>query len=671
MTWSRLLICCCVPACGLHRSFRFKRPATSLRFLAHKEPTLRFAECVPLLTSVRFVHTALTASSALLLAREIQAFVPSTFTSIQQISRQVPPELMEQISSPTCGGLRQLLARYPDWYESKQIGQVHVVRRRAQDVCSTSSRQRNAASCAHTHGAAWDSQRSAMWTSAKQESGSRARAAREAKLAELRQLFPDFLVPVKALWTTVVEGEEAEMKRRVLDALREHNGEYLLFYEHPEHRTTQKDSLSVGQNEQGKTEESAAVFESGYVRLCSTPAPSSPVQHGVVREDDYGSEDRGRPLSTDQCDVCMRLAEHEVQPYEWYRVARVLPTAAAEVAFGKELCDAAGALLPPGRDAWQVLLSAPHLFTVRYGDAADGTRTLSGSAASAAAPYLMVRFRLHPRFIPAGVAFVQEAELLRELEELAVSREENRCGLNTRQRRRKRKLQRQLTYLRNPTPYFDDRVLAQHLFDLLPLRNGVHQSALLGALPPHAVSAFPQNVTDLLKVRDDLFRLSDARHGVLVQRADAPLDAPPRTLDSVTGDEILQCIFASYSTRHDPRQGTTVSRSLPRLPRLIRERLFSMNDVVEELLCLYPEKVVVLSDALSATTSEQQAAAQLSERARRELQNVRGRRDFLVPFRFVGEWESKLMEKYTEEQEKEAAKSAARHRGTSHRRARF
>lgn len=418
----------------------------------------------------------------------------------------------------------------------------------------------------------------------------------------------------------------------------------------------------------------AAVFENGYVQLCHPSPASFPSENhastgadSVVRAAELDVEEQ------QQRDVNGRLGAYEIQPYEWYRVARVLPTTRAEVVFDDKLFDAAAALLPPGRDVWQVLLSAPQLFTVRYDDGAPTTpsATTTSSGSGGAPSRVLVRFDLHPRFIPAGVGYVKEAELLRELEEVAVNREENRCGLTTRQRRRKRKLQRQLAYLRNPTPYFDERVLAQHLFDLLPMRDGVHQSALLGALPSHAVAAFPQNVTDLLKERDDLFRLSDARHGVLVQRADAPLDAVPRTPDSVTGDEILQCIYAAYSSRSDPRLGTTISRSLSRLPRLIRDRLYAMDDVVQELLCMYPERVAVLTDAAGATggaaTKIQDVATSLDERAKRELQNVRGRRDFLVPFRFVGEWESKLLDQYTKQQEKEQVRSSARHRTVNRR----
>ncbi|KPA86392.1 putative mitochondrial hypothetical protein [Leptomonas pyrrhocoris] len=552
-------------------------------------------------------------------------------------------------------------------YESRQMGLVHVARRRS--VESSVSAEGSVGGLT-----------SSIRASRTPHSASTALPITEAAMAELQELFPDFLVPVKALWETTPEAQE-ESKRRVMSALRAHQSSWLTFYAHPAHRAPRGETSEVAEREQYRKECRTSVLESGYVMLSDAARLSLAGQRVVNDEGGVHTENgsSSAPTHPCRCDVRARLADYTIQPYEWYRVARVLPTAAKEVLFGEELYDAAAALLPSWRDVWQVLFSAPHLFTVRYDDGTECSPSADAAAASktrsmahltptadSAATRLFVRFNLHPRFIPPGVAFVREEELLQRLGEVAVDREKNRCGLTTRQRRHKRKLQRQLTYLRNPTPYFDDRVLAQHLFDLLPMRHGVHQSALLGALPSHAVSAFPHNVTDLLKERGDLFRLADARHGVLVQRADAVLEESQRSVDSVTGEEVLQCIFSSYSTHNDPRNGTTISRSLARLPRLIRERLFAMHDVVQELLCLYPEKVAVLSDA-SLTQQE----TQLDERATRELQNVRGRRDFLIPFRFVGEWEEKLLEKYTRHQEKELAKSGARKHSTNNRRPRY
>jgi hypothetical protein len=661
--------------CGL----RWGRPLLPTPGNWRTDNTSTCLACASLATSTRLTNSSVTAtaaSSELQLANDVREFVPPTFASIQQISRQMPAELLEQISSPACGGLRQLLSRYPDLFESKQIGQVHVVRRRSENARG-----------AKFHGGAAQAFMNTRGTGSNPKPGGRFHEdlntplltdpAAKVAMAELRLLFPDFLVPVRALWTTVPERAEAAMRERVLQALRSKQQKWLTFYAHPAHRVVSATSAARDARNEGQLmlEENTSVFENGYVQFGGTVSPSRSTEREVKSE----TSDDAAPGP--QREVCARLAEYKVQPYEWYRVARVLPTAASEVLLDKVLYDAAVNLLPPGHDVWQVLLSAPHLFYVRYADPIrstvaphDGTNTPSAVAETSAVitPLpVFVRFILHPRFVPSGMAFVSEEELRRELEEVALNRDESRCGLTTRQRRRKRQLQRQLAYLRNPTPYFDDRVLAQHLFDLLPMQGGVHQSALLGALPSQAVSAFPQNVTDLFKERTDLFRLSDARHGVLVQRADVPLDEPRRTVETVTGEEVLQSIFASYSTRFDPHSGTTISRSLPRLPRLLRDRLFAMQDVVQELLRMYPEKVEVMDDGtgLPATTGSRQhqeeAEMREIERARRELQSVRGRRDFLVRFRFVGEWEAKLMEKYTKQQEKELAKSRARH-GTAH-----
>ncbi|KAG5492762.1 hypothetical protein JKF63_01342 [Porcisia hertigi] len=588
------------------------------------------------------------------LVDEVSPYVPMSFTSIQQISRQMPPELMERVCDSVCGGLRSFLSRHTERFETKMIGQVHVVRNRLRPRHSEAFCVRpNVGNTARQPlTAPLPSPGSAAAAPSKLNS-----AAVQAILSELQSLFPRYLVPVKALWTTVPESEEQHVRRRVLDALQssQHRA-WLTFHEHPAHWAPR--------HALGDTVELTDVLEHGYVQL---------------RVDSLVSDDSGAAPTSPSPNA--RMAEHEVQPYEWYRVARVLPTAGTEVLLTTELQEQATILLPPGRQIWHVLFSAPALFELRFVPPTRSESVLQSqtphlpAVTSSSAPpcvtydstpspsvcaSVYVRFRLEDRFVPTNMAGVDETDILRELETLAADRAANTCGLNTRQRRRKRKLQHQLAYLRNPTPYFDERVLAQHLFDLLPLRDGVHQSALLGALPQSAVQAFPPNVTKLFQERDDLFRLCDARHGVLVQRADAPKSAQ-RSIESVTGEEILLHIFSTYSLRSDPREGTTISRSLPRLPRLVRERLFAMQDIVAEVLILYSDKVELLVDrfpdftSLSPSSSLPPSGA--DDRALRELRAVRGRRDFLVPFRFVGEWQEKLREKYTRQQEKDRVKS--------------
>ncbi|TPP44606.1 hypothetical protein CGC21_7195 [Leishmania donovani] len=492
----------------------------------------------------------------------VSPFIPATFTSIPQISRQLPPELMERVCDPVCGGLRPLLSRYAERFESKMIGQVHVVRSRLRQRESTAPcRRANAgAEAGHSFAVPLSSSGNAAATAPKSNS-----VDLQAIFTELQELFPSYLVPVKALWTTAPEAEEQQVRARVLDALRspQHRA-WLTFHKHPAHCASRSTSADEG--------ERTHVLEHGYVQLRLDPAAG----------DNRAAAPMPQSPNT-------RMAGHEVQPYEWYRVARVLPTTARELLFSGELQEQATLLLPPGRDVWHVLLSAPALFELRY--AAPTTvhsgqqarvPTLSAEASSSApacvtydatpppslCASVYVRFRLEERF----------------------------------------------------------RVLAQHLFDLLPLRDGVHQSALLGSLPQPAVQAFPQNVTELLQARNDLFQLSDARHGILVQRADAPKVAQ-RSIESVTGEEILLHIFSSYSLRSDPREGTTISRSLPRLPRLVRERLFAMQDIIAEVLLLYPDKVEVLADRSSnispLSLSSSPHTSEADERALRELRAVR------------------------------------------------
>uniref|UniRef100_A0AAW3BBF3 Uncharacterized protein n=1 Tax=Leishmania shawi TaxID=5680 RepID=A0AAW3BBF3_9TRYP len=616
----------------------------------------------PVITLRRTLHfsstpTSLCSPSPLpldALVDEVSPYVPTTFTSIQQILRQLPPELMERVCDPVCGGLWPLLSRYRERFESKMIGQVHVVRsRHKQRQSAPPHRRLNAGDVVRQPLAVPSSLCSSLTTKASESNSVAARAI----LTELQQLFPNYLVPVKALWATVPEAEEQLMRRRVLDALwSPQNRGWLIFHEHPAHCTSRNSSADAA--------ELTHVYEHGYVQLRLDPVVG----------------DNGAAAPTQQSPNA-RMAGHEVQPYEWYRVARVLPTIATELLFTGELQRQATLLLPPGRDVWHVLLSAPALFELHYvvptaGESVQQSRAPSLSADdSSSAPLcaaydatlppsfcasVYVRFRLEERFVPPDMAGAHETSILRELETLTADRAASVCGLSARQRRRKRQLQRQLAYLRNPTPYFDERVLAQHLFDLLPLRDGVHQSALLGSLPQTAVQAFPQNVAELLQARSDLFHLSDARHGVLVQRADAPKVAQ-RPIESVTGEEILLHLFSTYSLRSDPQEGTTISRSLPRLPRLVRERLFTMQDIVTEVLILYPDKVEVLAcrspSISSLSSSSSPHTSEDDERALRELRTVRGRRDFLVPFRFVGEWQDKLTEKYVKQQEKDRMKS--------------
>lgn len=555
--------------------------------------------------------------------RHVERLIPTTFTSISQIARHIPETMMKELSGPQRGGLRFFLSQHSDRFELQQIGSVPVVRRRP-----TSSSQ----TPRHTRGS------SALQDGRSSPPGDRGMSDVTARVVplsstssspppptEVTELFPSFLVPVKVLWETVEPMKRAAAQQHVLSIIRKHRQRYLTIV-NPRSSDDSDKSLCTA-----------------YVAL-----------QGVALESGENRESVKPEKGPDAA-----LLEFKVEEYEWFRVARLLPTAGVEVKLNPELHDKAAALLPRDRDLLHVLLSAPHLFSIRcvpngsYPLASLGLLPKSRSTVKENPYNIFVRFCLDSKFAPPGWNdVITESELLRELEKIEEERFSNAHGLSTRQRRRKRTLRRLLQYKRDPSPYFDRRVLVQHLFDLLPTTGGVLKSILLGSLPPVATHTFPPNISTLFSENGHLFRLTPSSfNDFLVQRADDAVVAAEREVQSVSSEEILQQIFNNYSLRWDPDEGTSIIRCLNRLPILARQRLFQMTDVEQSLLALYPDKVEILPHEPNVESMR------LDERTMAQLRTVRHRKDFLVPFRFVGEWKQRLQERYAAHQYKEFQKS--------------
>lgn len=75
------------------------------------------------------------------------------------------------------------------------------------------------------------------------------------------------------------------------------------------------------------------------------------------------------------------------------------------------------------------------------------------------------------------------AALQRQLDEI-FARSRNKQGVAFPVDRVKRRgIERRIQFIDNPSPFFDHRVMAQYIFDLLPVNAAVHFSHLMRRLP--------------------------------------------------------------------------------------------------------------------------------------------------------------------------------------------
>ncbi|CAD2216690.1 hypothetical protein AGDE_11247 [Angomonas deanei] len=308
----------------------------------------------------------------------------------------------------------------------------------------------------------------------------------------------------------------------------------------------------------------------------------------------------------------------EIEEYELFRVARLLPEAGKPIAIDEAFLNDAQALLPPGHDVLSVCLSAPELFNV----------TFSNGSYS-------IQFKLSPTCVPR----IRHPE--EELEKIARGDGD---------RRKRRAAQRQLAYLKYRSPFLDERVLAFYLVDILPtvVEKGnpfsacVSRADLFKGLPPEIGFCTPVDIRAFLSKFPNLFTLMDGEGtDLLIQRADLPIPHQSSEED-ITAEEVLTEIFLHYPQTRPPIKGTNLFRCLNTLSPPLRRKLYSFKNVKEELLLLFPDKVELMTNPFGPPTE----VDDLFHPTPHQIRTCKGRVDFFIPFRFKDDWLEKLEKKY-------------------------
>lgn len=520
-----------------------------------------------------------------LLVSRVSAYLPFTYTAISQIARSIPDDLMEVISSSgTHNGLFGFLLQHPKDFQCKHIGNVAVSRRCHSPTICVASRA----------AAAMPSTRNSFAAVVP---------------PELAQQIPSFLIPISTLNNTNT-GMSVEQTKALLTTYHNYINYVNPFSRQP---ATLLADLQRGDD----------VWLKGYV-CC------------LARSHECGGESAN--------------SRHEasfVESYEWFRVARLFPESNRDIAVTPAMVANSVDLLPAGRSLLHVLLSAPQLFTVTVHSNPDSTLTPSSAPRaevdlppspppppSTELPIWSVTctFKLSEAYV---VPLNESKESLFErINGCKAIREDTHHGIRLPiPRRRRRQWLRQLQYATCVTPFFDDRVLAQLLLDTLPKNGGVEMGALLRSLPSEARNCLPAQLSKLWNAYPHFFTVYHTDMHTCIQRADAPTPTI-RPIDDITAEEVLMELFQRYPRRRHPELGTCFARSIVLLPRPLVDRLFRSRDVEEEFLTPFSDKVEVISLSLTET--------ELGDLQR----GCRGRTDFLVGFRFVGEWQERLINRF-------------------------
>ncbi|KAG8344258.1 hypothetical protein TRVL_04917 [Trypanosoma vivax] len=505
------------------------------------------------------------------LEKQLESFVPFTFTALTQISHTVDEELMEQVAAH--GGLRSFLLGYPNLFKVSKVGGVYVARRLRALVEDPRT------SVART-----------MHKEEQKDMHCRQMGVSSFKVSnpkeEVFRLFPPFFVPVKAV------AEQLEKVARP-SGVADLNGGSLgsmvkeLNYCLEKH----KDFIDVVRLKD--IGDDGTITEHCFVRLRSALTE-------VARRYEATAES-GRYASSS-------MQAYEVAEYEQYRAARLIPTIEHFVPVTEEMRREAQSLVAAERSLLHVLVSAPHIFDLcdKFG--------------------LAVRFNLDPCFRPI-VNMPREA-IEKQLSELMEARNKSsmRVPVN---RKKKRILKRQLQFLTNPLPYFDEKVMIYALFDLLPLKGAICFSQLLSLLPTEPGNCMPSSPRRLISQYSHLFTTLDGEKELLVQRADVPVPEQ-RPLCEITSEEIVLSLYNSYPRRRHPSCGTCLERCMYSLPVPVRRRLRQL-DIVDDVLRHHPDKVEVLGEVDKELANPQGDA--LSQ------QNYQ-------LFRFVGVYQEDLIRRY-------------------------
>ncbi|KEG15018.1 hypothetical protein DQ04_00211010 [Trypanosoma grayi] len=464
------------------------------------------------------------------------------------------------------GGLRSVLVDHPELFQVSKVGEVYVACR---------IKQRSGKSDNRRVGMAQKNQRSLA----------RPVLRIESPPEELFHLFPTFFVPVEALVTKLCEAPAAALTS---DAGVGHSPESIVRHHIEKHRKF-LDVVSLKDSSDGGSE----VVECSFVRLRKDLAEASGA--------DEDAEDGEQSISR-------LMASYEVPDYEQFRVARLLPVVEQFVPISQEMRREALPLLQEGRSLVHVIVSAPELFEIRD------------------TPELSVRFLLDPHYRPVITHTLGEIE--RQLNEIKEARTRNGMRVPI-DRRKRRVLSRQLQFLTKPTPYFDERVLAHALVDVLPPNGPLGMGQAFTLVPPECLRCMPPNVQRFLKEYPHLFCLLEGEKEPLVQRADLPVPEG-RPASSIGAEEILLLLYNNYPRRRHPNGGTCLERCVYTLPLPVRTRLRQL-DFVEDVLRKHSDKVELLGHFDEELMKRDSMAKDLSK---------------LQVFRFIGVYQEELIKRY-------------------------
>ncbi|CCW62176.1 unnamed protein product [Phytomonas sp. EM1] len=583
---------------------------------------------------------------ALPIVLRVEAYVPFTPTALTQIARSLPDTLMEELCETPegKGGLLAFLSHFPSHFEMKMEGTTHIVCRVGRSK-APDHLQRPDAVC------------SGLPTEKFPVSSSASSATRDSKYhsknipAELYSHFPTFIVPLRALWsstdgegggipapeptvTASTPSEAEERVKRVVENLLVHYREYLIYV-----NPYTNDAFPSRYTKEGGAEDTStniaelSLWELGYAAL----HPS------VVASFHRIPACRKAVFATNK-----RLAAWRVEESACYRLARLFPRVHDEIKLTAEWLAEAKELLLPHQSPLHVLCGAPHLFKT-YSQSLSAETHQEGEQISSN----LAKIQLFSQFLLDNRYAIQVTESESELrEQLYIVSKGVRSAASSHQninipidRRKRRKLRRKLQYLTNRTPFFDDRVLAQFVFDALPEDRPMILKNLVESLPEAVRYCLPGDLKQFFLRYPSYFKIF-YDYDAMIQRANLPQPSAHSSND-ITAEDILQEIFIRYPLRYHPEKGICLVKCVSGLPLWIMQRIRTLSNFEEDVLQALPQKVEILPRSQNGLTKEEEKAA---------MQQYRGRCDFLIPFRFVGNLRNQLEERYNKFHKRREAK---------------
>lgn len=552
--------------------------------------------------------------------KQISRLVPPRFTTISHIARTIPGDLMESLSEHERGGLLQFLQRRPKIFEVTCVAGVLRARLRVSARAGEGNSRCHLAGSTDSGSGRFGGGRqngindfplqsaegdNSTLTASLAGRRSHARTVKRAP-ARIYDTYPTYCIPFTALVQYyAAQSCLANEGKDIATSLWEHLDQ-------------DREFLTIVRL-YDPTDDIAVKQSRTFISI--SPSYHLPGMAGGHGRNEFSFEaDR-------------RYRSFEVEPYEWFRIARICPHTKTFMSVTPSLLQEAQLLLPSERDPVHVWASAPELFDIRIGDGEEGELGM-----------LCVRFILHPSYLASSENKTEE-ELVRQLEELA--------GPTQRTKKKRRRLRRALQCLKEPLSFLDERVWAHFIFDSLPETSSATAEMVVSMLPEGYKNCTPVQWRTTLQKFPTLFKVYNGPVDLLIQRADLPM-VQMRPLEEISAEEVLQEIYKCYPLRFHPEIGVTISQMLTKLPKAISQRLYTMENVEKELLLKHQDKIEILRSHTfflerqgGPPVFSANGKLRVPFKARPEmLQQVRGREDFLIGFRFIGEWQDRLIEKF-------------------------